>query len=91
MAFSGFIRRLYTVYKITQILFVSLPLGSPGLPGAKGLLPVPVKIPGERGPTGPLGEQGPQGDRGESGHMGPTGDQGKINYRLLTYNILCKL
>ncbi|XP_016096984.1 collagen alpha-2(IV) chain-like [Sinocyclocheilus grahami] len=48
----------------------------PGLPGAKGLPPVPQKLPGERGPPGPMGIQGPQGRSGNFGPAGPPGDSG---------------
>lgn len=50
--------------------------GFPGLPGNQGPLPLPVRIPGERGPSGPQGITGPKGFKGEPGPHGPPGDAG---------------
>lgn len=60
-------------------IIISLLSGHPGAPGSQGLLPVHVKMPGERGPPGPQGFPGPNGVQGKMGPEGPPGDQGNLN------------
>jgi len=56
------------------------------LPGARGLPPIPKKLPGEIGAPGPMGIQGPNGRSGDPGPAGPPGDPGtriqSINFSL---------
>uniref|UniRef100_A0A3Q3IXN0 Uncharacterized protein n=1 Tax=Monopterus albus TaxID=43700 RepID=A0A3Q3IXN0_MONAL len=49
-------------------------MGVRGFPGNQGPPPVPIRYPGERGPSGPMGIQGPKGIIGEPGPRGPHGD-----------------
>lgn len=53
-------------------------VGFPGQPGSRGPPPIPIRIPGERGPPGPQGNLGLLGIRGEPGPQGPPGDSGSL-------------
>lgn len=53
--------------------------GFHGFPGDQGPAPLPIKIPGERGPPGPPGIRGPNGIEGQPGQKGWPGDSGGQN------------
>lgn len=68
---------LFTMYVLFKKIVLFSAVGFRGFPGNQGPLPLPVKIPGDRGPQGPPGIPGPVGVRGPPGPKGLPGDSGR--------------